>query len=96
MRIALQLPTGLHSHAPGSRLALQRRWPKGSRPRCVRRLVLGRARTGQLVASPASLTVHLIYSVEQFAWRGKSPRTCFTQPRIFGTAGPALGGRVDF
>ena len=32
--------------------------------------MLGRARTGQLVASPASLTVHLIYSVEQFAWRG--------------------------
>ena len=41
---------------PGA--ALQRRWPKGSRPRCGRRLVLGRARTGQLGALPAAPTVH--------------------------------------
>ena len=38
--------------------ALQQRWPKGSKPNCRRRLVLGRARTGQLGALPATLTVH--------------------------------------
>jgi hypothetical protein len=31
---------------------------KGSRSNCRRRLVLGRARTGQLGALPATLTVH--------------------------------------
>ena len=46
-------------------------------------------------ASRLASLPHSAFDRLQFASRRRSPRTCFTQPRIFRTAGPALGGRVE-